>query len=76
MFCPVHSYDYHNVIAILREYADVTSESLLQVHHISPLSSMKNETFIQILNGEYTAKKARKVRFFKKLSLISVYRDL
>ncbi len=43
--------DYHNVIAISREYADVTSESLLQVH-IGPLSSMKNKTFIQILNGE------------------------
>ncbi len=52
MFCPVHSYDYHNVFAISREYADVTSESLLQVRHIGPLSSMKNKTFIQILNGE------------------------
>ncbi len=47
MFCPVHSYDYHNVIAISRN-ADVTSESLLQVRHIGPLSSIKNETFIQI----------------------------
>ncbi len=71
MFCPVHSYDYHNVIAISREYADVTSESLLQVRHIGPLSSMKNE-----MDGEYTAKKARKVSFLKKLSLISIYRDL
>ncbi len=52
IFCPVHSYDYHNVIAISREYVDVTSESLLQVRHIGPLSSMKNKTFIQILNGE------------------------
>ncbi len=65
MFCPVHSYDYHNVIAISREYADVTSESLLQVAYIGPLSSNKNEKFIQILNGEYTAKKAHKVCFLK-----------
>ncbi len=48
--------DYHNVIAISREYADVTSKSLLQVRHIDPLSSMKNKTVIQI----------KKVRFFKK----------
>ncbi len=75
MFCPVHSYDYHNVIAFSRN-ADVTSESLLQVRHIGPLSSIKNETFIQILNGEYTAKKARKVRFLKKLSLMLIYRNL
>ncbi len=44
--------------------------------YIGPLSSMNNETFIHILNGEYTAKKARKVRFLKKLSLISVNRNL
>ncbi len=31
-----------NVIVISREYVDVTSESLLQVRHIGPLSSMKN----------------------------------
>ncbi len=37
--------DYHNVIAISRENADI---SLLQVRHIDPLSSMKNKTFIQI----------------------------
>ncbi len=43
--------DYHNVIAISREYAAVTSKSLLQLRHI--INSMKNETFIQILNREY-----------------------
>ncbi len=45
--------DYHNVIAISREYAAVTSKSLLQLRHIGPINSMKNETFIQILNREY-----------------------
>ncbi len=46
--------------------------------YIGPLSSMKYETFIQSLNGDrlYTAKKACKVRFRKKLSFISVYRNL
>ncbi len=39
-------YDYHNVIAIC-QYADVTSESLLQVRHIGPLNSMKNETLFK-----------------------------
>ncbi len=50
IFCLVHSYDYHNVIAISREYADVHSESLLQARHIGPLSSML--FFIHILNEE------------------------
>ncbi len=31
IFYPIHSHDYYNVIAISREYADVTSKSLLQV---------------------------------------------
>ncbi len=68
--------DYHNVIAISREYAAVTSKSLLQLCHIGPINSMKNETYSNSEQRIYTANKARKVRFLKKLSLISVYRNL
>ncbi len=72
IFCPVHSYDHHNVIAISRKYADLTSDSLLQV--LVLLAAWKTKLLFKFWmeNRLYTAKKAR----FLKLSLISVYRDL